>query len=93
MLLYSRFLLQGKRQFCGRVPGESYPHDTLLTMVEQVPSIRAIKDWAGNVPQHEMQIRLLQNLPRPVNVLTTHTALGCSRRWCWAATGCWDPAA
>src|SRR5467141_1876684 len=65
--------------------GQGYPRDTLLRMVEQVPSIRAIKDWAGNVPQHEMQIRLLQNLPRPVNVLSTHSAwllsslvLGCN---------------
>src|SRR6478735_5147176 len=47
--------------------GQGYPRDTLLKMVEQVPSIRAIKDWAGNVPQHEMHIRILQNLPRPVN--------------------------
>ena len=54
--------------------GQGYPRDTLLKMVEQVPSIRAIKDWAGNVPQHEMHIRLLQSLPRPVNVLTTHSA-------------------
>src|SRR5438477_11323204 len=54
--------------------GQGYPRDTLLKMVEQVPSIRAIKDWAGNVPQHEMHIRLLQNLPRPMNVLTTHSA-------------------
>ena len=37
--------------------GQGYPRDTLLKMCEQVPSIRAIKDWAGNVPQHEMQIR------------------------------------
>jgi 4-hydroxy-tetrahydrodipicolinate synthase len=65
--------------------GQGYPRDTLMKMVEQVPSIRAIKDWAGNVPQHEMHIRLLQNLPRPVNVLTTHSAwlfsslvLGCN---------------
>jgi 4-hydroxy-tetrahydrodipicolinate synthase len=50
-----------------------------------VASIRAIKDWAGNVPQHEMHIRTLQSLPRPVNVLTTHSAwllsslvLGCN---------------
>ena len=54
--------------------GQGYPRETLLKMCEQVPSIRAIKDWAGNVPQHEMHIRLLQNLPRPVNVLTTHSA-------------------
>ena len=65
--------------------GQGYPRDTLLKMCEQVPSIRAIKDWAGNVPQHEMHIRLLQSLPRPVNVLTTHSAwllsslvLGCN---------------
>jgi 4-hydroxy-tetrahydrodipicolinate synthase len=54
--------------------GQGYPRDTLLKMVEQVPSIRAIKDWSGNVPQHEMHIRALQSLPRPVNVLTTHSA-------------------
>jgi 4-hydroxy-tetrahydrodipicolinate synthase len=65
--------------------GQGYPRDTLLRMVDQVPSIRAIKDWAGNVPQHEMHIRTLQSLPRPVNVLTTHSAwlfsslvLGCN---------------
>src|ERR1700754_3114675 len=65
--------------------GQGYPRDTLLKMCEQVPSIRAIKDWAGNVPQHEMHIRTLQSLPRPVNVLTTHSAwlfsslvLGCN---------------
>ena len=65
--------------------GQDYPLDTLLKMVEAVPAIRAIKDWAGNVPQHEMHIRILQNLPRPVNVLTTHSAwllsslvLGCN---------------
>ncbi len=65
--------------------GQGYPRDTLLRMVDQVPSIRAIKDWVGNVPQHEMHIRTLQNLPRPVNVLTTHSAwlfsslvLGCN---------------
>lgn len=65
--------------------GQGYPRDTLLKMCEQVPTIRAIKDWAGNVPQHEMHIRTLQTLPRPVNVLTTHSAwlfssvvLGCN---------------
>src|ERR1700742_1913857 len=65
--------------------GQGYPRETLLKMAEQVPSLRAIKDWAGNVPQHEMHIRTLQSLPRPVNVLTTHSAwllsslvLGCN---------------
>jgi 4-hydroxy-tetrahydrodipicolinate synthase len=65
--------------------GQGYPRDTLLKMIDAVPSIRAIKDWAGNVAQHEMHIRELQSLPRPVNVLTTHSAwlfsslvLGCN---------------
>src|ERR1700759_1819135 len=65
--------------------GQGYPRATLLKLCEQVPTIRAIKDWCGNVPQHEMHIRTLQNLPRPVNVLSTHSAwllsslvLGCN---------------
>ncbi|MBV8752894.1 MAG: dihydrodipicolinate synthase family protein [Hyphomicrobiales bacterium] len=65
--------------------GQGYPRDTLLRLCEQVPSIRAIKDWAGNVAQHEWHVRTLQSLPRPVNVLSTHSAwllsslvLGCN---------------
>jgi 4-hydroxy-tetrahydrodipicolinate synthase len=65
--------------------GQGYPKDTLLKLVEQVPSIRAIKDWIGNVPHHEWHVRTLQSLPRPVNVLSTHSAwlmsslvLGCN---------------
>jgi 4-hydroxy-tetrahydrodipicolinate synthase len=65
--------------------GQGYPKDTLLKMCEQVPSIRAIKDWIGNVPHHEWHVRTLQSLPRPVNVLSTHSAwlfsslvLGCN---------------
>ena len=65
--------------------GQGYPKDTLLQMCEAVPSIRAIKDWIGNVPHHEWHIRTLQNLTRPVNVLTTHSSwlfsslvLGCN---------------
>ena len=65
--------------------GQSYPKDTLLKLCEEVPTIRAIKDWIGNLPHHEWHIRTLQNLPRPVNVLTTHSAwlfpslvLGCN---------------
>src|SRR5271166_3023388 len=40
--------------------GQGYPRDTLLKMCEQVPTIRAIKDWCSNVPQHEWHIRTLQ---------------------------------
>jgi len=65
--------------------GQGFPKDTLLKLCEEVPSIRAIKDWIGNVPHHEWHVRTLQNLPRPVNVLTTHSAwlfsslvLGCN---------------
>src|SRR5579871_936007 len=65
--------------------GQGYPKDTLLRICEEVPTIRAIKDWIGNVPHHEWHIRTLQSLPRPVNVLTTHSAwlfpslvLGCN---------------
>src|SRR6201987_5937375 len=65
--------------------GQGYPMDTLLRLCHEVPSIRAIKDWIGNGPNHESHIRTLQNLPRPVNVLTTHSAwlfsslvLGCN---------------
>jgi 4-hydroxy-tetrahydrodipicolinate synthase len=65
--------------------GQGYPKDTLLRLVEEVPTIRAIKDWIGNVPHHEWHVRTLQSLPRPVNVLTTHSAwlfpslvLGCN---------------
>src|SRR6185437_10983369 len=65
--------------------GQGYPKETLLRMCEEIPSIRAIKDWIGNVPHHEWHIRTLQSLPRPVNVLSTHSSwlfsslvLGCN---------------
>jgi len=65
--------------------GQGYAKETLLKLVEEVASIRAIKDWIGNVPHHEWHVRTLQSLARPVNVLSTHSAwllsslvLGCS---------------
>jgi len=65
--------------------GQGYPKDTLLRMCDEVPAIRAIKDWSNNVPQHEWHVRTLQALPRPVTVLSTHSAwlmsslvLGCN---------------
>src|SRR5262249_57272469 len=54
--------------------GQGYPKETLLRMCEEIPSIRAIKDWIGNVPHHQWHIDTLQSLPRPVNVLTTHSS-------------------
>jgi 4-hydroxy-tetrahydrodipicolinate synthase len=65
--------------------GQGYPRDTLLRIAEQVPTVRAIKDWCNNVQQHEMHVRVLQGLKRPVNVLSTHSSwlfsslvLGCN---------------
>ena len=54
--------------------GQGYPNETLLRMIEDVPNIRAIKDWAGTVQQHEWHVRTLQNLPRPVTVLSTQSS-------------------
>ncbi len=51
-----------------------YPHETLLKLVDAVPSIRAVKDWSGDPMTHERNIRVLQSLPRPVTVLTTHSS-------------------
>ena len=65
--------------------GQGYPLETLVKMAEQVPNFRAIKAWCANPMLHEKQIRVLQHLPRPVNVLTTHSTwllsslvLGCN---------------
>ncbi len=65
--------------------GQGYPRETLRKMCEEVPTIRAIKDWAGNVAQHELHIRELQNRNPVVNVLSTHSTwllssvvLGCN---------------
>jgi len=62
----------------------AYPMDTLLRMIDEVPTIRAIKDWSPPM-RHEENIRVLQNLDRPVNVLSTNSswlmsslAMGCN---------------
>lgn len=54
--------------------GLGYRFDTLLELFERVPTIRAIKDWCGDPVQHERHIRTFQSLPRPVNVLSAHSA-------------------
>jgi 4-hydroxy-tetrahydrodipicolinate synthase len=65
--------------------GQGYPQATLLRICDEVPTVRAIKDWCGDVQQHEWHVRTLQTLPRQVNVLTTHSSwllsslvLGCN---------------
>jgi len=54
--------------------GQGYPLATLLRLADEIPTIRAIKDWCNSVPLHERQIRALQGRQRPVAVLTTHSA-------------------
>lgn len=54
--------------------GQGYPPDTLLRLLEAVPSVRAIKDWTPVVQQHEWHVRTLPALARPVNVLSTNSA-------------------
>ena len=55
-------------------PGDyAYPMDTLLRLVEDIPTIRAIKDWNPGA-QHERHVRTLQNLTPAVNVLSTNSA-------------------
>src|SRR5712671_3420121 len=65
--------------------GQGYPAATLQRLFDEVPTIRAIKDWTPQVAQHESQIRALQGRARPINVLTTNSAwllsslvLGCN---------------
>jgi 4-hydroxy-tetrahydrodipicolinate synthase len=65
--------------------GQGYPLPTLLRLADEIPTLRAIKDWTPEVPQHEITIRALQGLSRPINVLSTNSAwlfsslvLGCN---------------
>jgi 4-hydroxy-tetrahydrodipicolinate synthase len=54
--------------------GQGYPLPTLLRLAEEIPTLRAIKDWTPEVLQHEVTIRALQGLSRPINVLSTNSA-------------------
>src|SRR6202795_2794089 len=54
--------------------GQGYLAATLERLFDEVPTIRAIKDWTPQVPQHERQIRELQGRRRPINVLSTNSA-------------------
>ena len=54
--------------------GQGYPLETLLKIIDSVPQVAAIKDWCASPQLHERQIRALQSLKPPVNVLTTHSS-------------------
>ena len=45
--------------------GQGYLAATLERLFDDVPTIRAIKDWTPLVPQHESTIRALQGRRRP----------------------------
>jgi 4-hydroxy-tetrahydrodipicolinate synthase len=54
--------------------GLGYPFETILRLADEVPQIRAIKDWCADPMLHERHVRVLQSLERPVTVLSTHSA-------------------
>ena len=51
----------------------AYPLDTLVRMCEEVPNIRAIKDWSP-AQTHDRHIQTLHGLSRRINVLSTNSA-------------------
>lgn len=65
--------------------GQGYSLDTLLRLTDRVPSIVAIKDYSGDPVLHEETVRTLQNGPRSIAMLSSHSswllqslALGCA---------------
>jgi len=54
--------------------GQGYRLDTLLKIIDAVPTVVAIKDGCASPELHELHIRTLQSLPKPVSVLSTHSA-------------------
>ena len=61
-------------QYAVNAGGQCYPLKTITSIAEAVPSLMAIKDGCSSPELHERQVRALQSLPRPINVLTTHSA-------------------
>ena len=51
----------------------AYPLGTLVQICEEVPNVKAIKDWSP--PQvHDRHIKTLHGLSRPIKVLSTNSA-------------------
>ena len=61
-------------QYATSAGGQCYPLKTITAIADAVPSLMAIKDGCSNPELHERQVRVLQSLPRPINVLTTHSS-------------------
>jgi 4-hydroxy-tetrahydrodipicolinate synthase len=54
--------------------GLGYPLETIVGLAERIPTLVAIKDWCADPALHERQVQVLQSLPRPLSVLSTHSA-------------------
>ncbi len=54
--------------------GQGYTTEMIVQLGDAVPTLCAIKDWCNHPVQHERNIRVLQSLPRPITVLSTHSA-------------------
>ena len=52
----------------------AYPLETIIRLAEKIPALKAIKDWTAEPMEHERNIRTLQSLSRPINVLSTNSA-------------------
>jgi 4-hydroxy-tetrahydrodipicolinate synthase len=61
-------------QYAVTAGGQCYPLKTIMSIADAVPSLMAIKDGCSSPELHECQVRTLQSLARPINVLTTHSA-------------------
>lgn len=58
-------------------PVQSTLHFTfegLVQLFDEVPSVKAIKDWCNDPKLHERHMREFQSRANPVNVLTTHSS-------------------
>jgi len=71
-------------QFPANLP-VAHSFDVLHRLIEEIPTLRAMKDGIGNPVLHEMNVRKLQSDDRPFHVLSTHSAwllpslvLGCN---------------
>ena len=65
--------------------GQGYPIATLTKILDEVPTVRAIKDWCANPQPTSVRSACCNRARAPVNVLTTHSSwllsslvLGCN---------------
>ena len=61
-------------QYAVSTGGQCYPLKTIISIADAVPSLMAIKDGCASPELHELQVRALQSLAKPINVLSTHSA-------------------